>query len=78
MVTAREKLTNNLRLLNEAVLQLPQQEPTGWMIVYFLLLFFMVFVYAWPSIEGLYFLISWPLESQIYLIPDSFAVTHIR
>lgn len=47
MVTAREKLTNNLRLLNETASQLPRKEPTAWMIVYFLGVFFMIVMYAW-------------------------------
>ena len=50
MVTSREKLTNNLRLLNESVLQLPRQEPTGWMVVYFLAVFFMIVMYAWSVV----------------------------
>ena len=78
MISAREKLTNNLRLLNEAVLQIPRQEPTGWIVVYFLVLFSMIAVYAWPTVEWFYFSITWPPETQIYLMPNSFAAIQIR
>ena len=50
MVTAREKLTKNLKLLNEAASQIPKQEPIRWMVVYFLAVFFMIVMYVWWAV----------------------------
>ena len=65
MVTVREKLTNNLRLLNEAASQLPVQEPTRWMVLYLFMLFLMIVTYVWYSFDRFYFSIISLLENQI-------------